>query len=88
MSLPSDLVVENPNLIYAADEYGCTASLRAAEGGHLACLQWLGDHGADLHAANKDGVTASMWAARGGHQDCVDYLRSRSGSTCCFWFSC
>ena len=81
MSLPLDLVDENPNLIYAADKDGRTASMMAAAGGHLACLQWLGDHGADLHAADKDGYTASMLAAILGHQDCVDYLQSRFSKT-------
>ena len=42
--------------------------------GHLACLQWLGDHGADLNVANKDGYRASMMAAQGGHLACLQWL--------------
>jgi len=72
--MPSDLVAQNPNLINAADEDGSTASMWAAHGGHLACLQWLGDRGADLNAANKDGNTASMLAAMGGHLACLQWL--------------
>jgi len=51
MSVSLELVAQNSNLINAADKIGYTTSMAAARGGHLACLQWLGDHGADLNVA-------------------------------------
>ena len=51
-----------------------TASIMAARGGHLACLQWLGDHGADMSAVNAYGDTASIMAAMGGHLVCLKWL--------------
>ena len=39
-------------------------------GGHLKCLQWLGN----LNAASQQGITAAILAAIGGHLTCLQWL--------------
>lgn len=47
----------------AVTQDGITTFLFAAEGGHLTCLQWLQDNGADINLVDQDGTTAIMSAA-------------------------
>ena len=48
---------------------GRTALFRASGRGHLKCVQYLFDRGADPHVFNKRGATPFMAACRNGHVD-------------------
>jgi ankyrin repeat protein len=55
---------------------GWTASMRAANNGHVDCLSLLVEAGADMNAKNSEGWTASMRAANNGHLDGVQMIEA------------
>lgn len=66
----------NLPLLQCAVQHGCPmkeVGAAAAEGGHLACLQFLHEHGAPL------GKTAIYAAVGGGHLACLQYLHEQCG---------
>jgi ankyrin repeat protein len=54
---------------------GVTATVLAAENGHLGCLRALCDNGANLSKAALNGYTPVCAAAGEGHSDCVRFLK-------------
>lgn len=46
---------------------GATPLSYASRRGHLACVEYLIKHGAEIDAADYDGLTSLSWAARGGN---------------------
>ena len=69
-----DLLKGNFALSATRDKDNCTAIIWAARGGHLPCLQYLVEHGADVNAVDKEGRIAISYASRYGHVSCVEYL--------------
>ena len=69
------LIDENAN-VNAADSYGTTALMEAAENGHLGVVKYLISKGADFNAATLYGKTALIFAASNGHLEVVKYLIS------------
>ena len=53
---------------------GTTAIMIAALGGHLPCLKFLVEQGADVRGVSNNGETAILAGALGGHLPCVQYL--------------
>jgi ankyrin repeat protein len=56
------------------DGTGITALMRAANGGHIACLQLLLSCNADVDLASCEGATALQRACANGHAGCVKVL--------------
>ncbi len=57
-----------------------TPLIIAAKAGKFEAVEWLLDHGADIHAKAERGKTALDWAKANGHQKIVELLQSRMGS--------
>ena len=68
------LLMEQGADVRAADNFGSTALMCAARGGHEAVAQLLLQHGANVAAANNFGSTALMFAAQGGHEAVAQLL--------------
>ena len=67
--------VYGDNLMIWADTTNYkTALILAAWNGHLACVKWLCEQGANKEAKDKDGDTALMRAAYYGYVECVKAL--------------
>ena len=70
LARPEEVAVE------AAGEYGRTALMLAAQGGHAAAVEALVKHGANVEAVNEGGDTALMLAKRNGHKAVVKVLKA------------
>lgn len=66
--------------IDSPDKYGIPMLIKAAESGRLKVVQYLVDHGADIHVRTKFENTALMGASLFGHLDIVKYLVSRGAN--------
>ena len=53
---------------------GYTALIKAANEGHVSCVEVLVQAGANLNTQNNDGKTALAWAKQRGKTDCVALL--------------
>ena len=60
--------------VTAANEFGTTALMVAAESGNERCLQALLEHGAEPNVKNMFGNTALYFAGVHGNKRCVDIL--------------
>jgi ankyrin repeat protein len=66
--------------IDAIDNEGCTALMRAAQGGHLAVVKLLFKHNAATHnTVDNTGRNALMFAAKAGHVEVVHLLLDNAG---------
>ena len=72
----------------AAGNFGDTALMFAAHGGHEAVAQLLLQHGADVRAAKNNGITALMIARAKRHETVARLLREHGGDQLWFrrWF--
>ena len=66
--------------INSPDKYGIPMLIKAAESGRLRVVQYLVDHGADIHIRTKFENTALMGASLFGHLGIVKYLVSRGAN--------
>ena len=74
------LIAQGAN-INAAEKYGQTALMIAAELGHTEIARLLVEQGANIHpVSNYYGYTALLWAARGGHADILRLLIAHGAS--------
>ncbi|KAJ6023917.1 Mg2+ transporter protein CorA-like/Zinc transport protein ZntB [Penicillium herquei] len=65
---------KQPNLIETENEYGDTAFLSAADGGHLEIVQYLVAKGAEVRKTNHENLNALCLAARRGVIEVVRFL--------------
>ncbi|XP_054510480.2 ankyrin repeat domain-containing protein 42 isoform X1 [Agelaius phoeniceus] len=63
------------------DDKGSTLLHKAAEQGHIHCLQWLVEMGADCDITNDAGETPKDVAKRFGHLAAVELLTPRTGNS-------
>ncbi|XP_037986348.1 ankyrin repeat domain-containing protein 42 isoform X2 [Motacilla alba alba] len=63
------------------DDKGSTLLHKAAEQGHIHCLQWLVEMGADCDITNDAGETPKDVAKRFGHLAAVELLAPRTGNS-------
>ena len=72
------LITHNVNIkteeVNSPDKYGIPLLVKAAESGHLKVVQYLVEHGADIHSQTKFKNTALMSASLFGYLDIVKYL--------------
>ncbi|MEM9569793.1 MAG: ankyrin repeat domain-containing protein [Bacteroidota bacterium] len=61
-------------IVNTRNKYKDTALLLSAQQGHLDCLKFLRQQGADINARNENGYTALHWSAKQDHANCVKYL--------------
>ena len=59
------------------DALGATFVMYAAQFGNHTLLQFLVEHGADVHIRSKDGSSALLYASEAGHLAIVEFLVSR-----------
>jgi len=64
-------------LINATNSAGCQPIHCAAEGGHIAMVEYLLSQGADINASNRYGRQLIHYAAEGGHIAILEYLLSQ-----------
>ena len=77
LARPEEVAVE------AANEYGTTALIEAAQGGHVAAVEALVKHGARVEAADLFGNTALILAERNGDEAVVKVLKRASRTRLC-----
>eukprot|EP00928_Gymnodinium_smaydae_P069645 TRINITY_DN5325_c0_g2_i1.p1 TRINITY_DN5325_c0_g2~~TRINITY_DN5325_c0_g2_i1.p1 ORF type:complete len:918 (+),score=137.54 TRINITY_DN5325_c0_g2_i1:111-2756(+) len=58
--------------------HGLTPLHASACGGHVACVEFLLQHGADRHARSDTGFTALHLACQHGHVECVEYFLAQN----------
>ncbi|XP_010157433.1 PREDICTED: ankyrin repeat domain-containing protein 42, partial [Eurypyga helias] len=63
------------------DDKGCTLMHKAAGQGHIHCLQWLIETGADCDITNDAGETPKDVAKRFAHLEAVELLTQRTGDS-------
>ena len=71
------LCEQDPAQATSIDDRNCTPLHFAADGGHLAVVTFLLDHGADLESRDVDGDTPLHWAAVAGKNDVCRLLLDR-----------
>ncbi len=93
-----DLMIRLAYHAYAAQMIGKaekeTLLRRSARNGHLGCVRYLCEQGADIHAKNTWRQTALIQSAKNGHLACTKYLheqgadihaKDKTGSTALIW---
>ena len=60
--------------VNAINEYGSTALILSSRAGHLDCVKFLLQQGADINTSAKYAYTALLLSAYYGHLDCIKFL--------------
>lgn len=61
------------------DDFNRTPLYWAGANGHLDCVKFLVEHGADLYKADDNKRTVFYWARLNRHRDVLAYLRNKAG---------
>ena len=61
------------------DSFNRTPLYWAAANGHLGCVKFLVEHGANLRKADDNMRTVFYWARLNKHHDVLEYLRFKAG---------